>query len=66
VLPVSRTRYGPITSESCREINAMQPSLFKKAAELGATHVSAFTDKVTHLIAEDHGGAKYTASQTKV
>ncbi|XP_006458959.1 hypothetical protein AGABI2DRAFT_183783, partial [Agaricus bisporus var. bisporus H97] len=36
-----------------------KPSLFRKAAELGATHVSAFTDKVTHLIAEDHGGPKY-------
>ncbi|KAF9450451.1 hypothetical protein P691DRAFT_725915 [Macrolepiota fuliginosa MF-IS2] len=34
-------------------------SLFKKAVELGAVHVFAFTDKVTHLIAEAHGGAKY-------
>ncbi|KAF5359827.1 hypothetical protein D9756_002948 [Leucocoprinus leucothites] len=36
-----------------------KPILFKKAVELGATHVSAFTDRVTHLIAETHGGAKY-------
>ncbi|KAJ7766878.1 hypothetical protein B0H16DRAFT_374721 [Mycena metata] len=36
-----------------------KPELFKLAAELGATSVSAFTDRVTHLIAESHGGAKY-------
>jgi hypothetical protein len=30
--------------------------------ELGATSISAFTDKVTHLIANDHGGAKYMVS----
>ncbi|KAJ7047172.1 hypothetical protein C8F04DRAFT_1387638 [Mycena alexandri] len=35
------------------------PELFKLAMELGATSVSAFTDRVTHLIAENHGGAKY-------
>ncbi|KXN83795.1 S-M checkpoint control protein rad4 [Leucoagaricus sp. SymC.cos] len=36
-----------------------KPALFKKALELGATHVSAFTDRVTHLIADTHEGAKY-------
>ncbi|KAJ6531543.1 hypothetical protein B0H10DRAFT_2150634 [Mycena sp. CBHHK59/15] len=36
-----------------------KPALFKLALELGATSVSAFTDRVTHLVAEDHGGAKY-------
>ncbi|KAJ7174295.1 hypothetical protein C8R46DRAFT_1080571 [Mycena filopes] len=36
-----------------------KPELFKLALELGATSVSAFTDRVTHLIAENHGGAKY-------
>ncbi|KAK7053729.1 hypothetical protein R3P38DRAFT_2851788 [Favolaschia claudopus] len=36
-----------------------KPTLFKLALELGATTVSAFTDRVTHLIAENHGGAKY-------
>ncbi|KAF9459055.1 hypothetical protein BDZ94DRAFT_1300839 [Collybia nuda] len=36
-----------------------KPSLFKQALELGATSVSAFTDRVTHLVAVDHGGAKY-------
>ena len=34
-------------------------SLFKKATELGAKSTHAFTDKVTHLIASGHGGAKY-------
>lgn len=36
-----------------------KPTLFRKASELGATHVNAFTDRVTHLIAGAHGGAKY-------
>ncbi|KAJ7137826.1 hypothetical protein C8R44DRAFT_337819 [Mycena epipterygia] len=36
-----------------------KPALFKLALELGATSVSAFTDRVTHLVAEAHGGAKY-------
>ncbi|KAJ7179690.1 hypothetical protein C8R46DRAFT_887718 [Mycena filopes] len=36
-----------------------KPELFKLALELGATSVSAFTDRVTHLIAKKHGGAKY-------
>ncbi|KAG6900650.1 hypothetical protein C0993_006754 [Termitomyces sp. T159_Od127] len=31
----------------------------KKAVELGATTTNAFTDRVTHLVAVDHGGAKY-------
>ncbi|KAF5326928.1 hypothetical protein D9619_004298 [Psilocybe cf. subviscida] len=34
-------------------------TLFKQAVELGATCTLAFTDRVTHLIAVDHGGAKY-------
>ncbi|GLB44782.1 putative twin BRCT domain containing protein [Lyophyllum shimeji] len=34
-------------------------TLFKQALELGATSTSAFTDRVTHLVAERHGGAKY-------
>ncbi|KAG5721488.1 S-M checkpoint control protein rad4 [Termitomyces sp. T112] len=36
-----------------------KPTIFKQAVELGATTTSAFTDRVTHLIAVDHGGAKY-------
>ncbi|RXW18764.1 hypothetical protein EST38_g7083 [Candolleomyces aberdarensis] len=36
-----------------------KPALFKKALELGASTISAFTDKVTHLVAVSHGGAKY-------
>lgn len=39
-----------------------KPTLFRKASELGATHVNAFTDRVTHLIAGGHGGAKYTCA----
>jgi hypothetical protein len=39
--------------------DASQAPLFKLASELGATTVSAFTDRVTHLVAESHGGAKY-------
>ncbi|KAJ7905114.1 hypothetical protein B0H13DRAFT_2274414 [Mycena leptocephala] len=36
-----------------------KPALFKLAIELGATSVRAFTDRVTHLVVENHGGAKY-------
>ncbi|KAF6756825.1 hypothetical protein DFP72DRAFT_892416 [Ephemerocybe angulata] len=36
-----------------------KPALFKMACELGASTISAFTDKVTHLIATTHGGPKY-------
>ncbi|KAI6099787.1 hypothetical protein F5141DRAFT_1143582 [Pisolithus sp. B1] len=39
-----------------------KPTLFKKAFELGAMSNSDFTDKVTHLIANVHGGAKYTCA----
>ncbi|KAK0457641.1 uncharacterized protein EV420DRAFT_470883 [Desarmillaria tabescens] len=42
-------------------------ALFKKAIELGAQTASAFTDRVTHLVAKDHGGAKYNcALQLKI
>lgn len=37
----------------------LQPTLFKLAFELGAVSTSDFTDRVTHLIADSHGGAKY-------
>ena len=41
--------------------------MFKQAVELGATTTSAFTDRVTHLIAVDHGGAKYqVGTQTTI
>ncbi|KAK0488818.1 hypothetical protein IW261DRAFT_1414294 [Armillaria novae-zelandiae] len=44
-----------------------KPALFKKAVELGAQTASAFTDRVTHLVAKDHGGAKYNcALQLKI
>ncbi|KAH9481897.1 DNA topoisomerase 2-binding protein 1-A [Psilocybe cubensis] len=36
-----------------------KPTLFKQAVELGATCTPAFTDRVTHLVAIDHGSAKY-------
>lgn len=36
-----------------------KPGIFKQAVELGATTTSDFTDRVTHLIAAGHGGAKY-------
>jgi hypothetical protein len=39
-----------------------QPTLFKQAVELGATSLDVFTDRVTHLIAVGHGGAKYKVS----
>ncbi|KAF8151040.1 hypothetical protein B0H34DRAFT_160966 [Crassisporium funariophilum] len=38
---------------------ADKPTIFKQAVELGATCTPAFTDRVTHLVAEEHGGAKY-------
>ncbi|TEB31512.1 hypothetical protein FA13DRAFT_1663343, partial [Coprinellus micaceus] len=34
-------------------------AIFKKALELGASTTSAFTDKVSHLVAVAHGGLKY-------
>jgi hypothetical protein len=36
-----------------------QSTIFPKAGEMGASTTAAFTDYVTHLIAEEHGGAKY-------
>lgn len=33
--------------------------LYKKAEALGAAHVAAFTDKVTHLVTPEHGSQKY-------
>ncbi|KAJ7174293.1 hypothetical protein C8R46DRAFT_1080567 [Mycena filopes] len=36
-----------------------KPELSRLALELGATSVDPLTDRVTHLIAEGHGGAKY-------
>ncbi|KAF8813526.1 hypothetical protein BYT27DRAFT_7131662 [Phlegmacium glaucopus] len=36
-----------------------KPTIFKQAVELGATCTPAFTDRVTHLVATGHGGAKY-------
>ncbi|KAL0578787.1 protein kinase activating protein dpb11 [Marasmius crinis-equi] len=36
-----------------------KPGLFRQAVELGGTTSNAFTDRVTHLVAKDHGGAKY-------
>jgi len=37
-----------------------QSIIFPKAGEMGASTTAAFTDYVTHLVAEDHGGAKYS------
>ncbi|KAJ3786508.1 hypothetical protein GGU10DRAFT_310805 [Lentinula aff. detonsa] len=36
-----------------------KPGIFKQAVELGATTTSDFTTRVTHLIANEHGSAKY-------
>ncbi|KAJ7576872.1 hypothetical protein C8J56DRAFT_1031650 [Mycena floridula] len=33
--------------------------IFPKAEQLGAACISAFTDRVTHLVASEHGSAKY-------
>ncbi|THH08112.1 hypothetical protein EW146_g9100 [Bondarzewia mesenterica] len=42
-----------------------QSSLFAKAGEMGADTTSDFTDRVTHLIADDHGGAKYMCALSR-
>ena len=42
----------------------VKPTLFKQAFELGATSTSDFTDRVTHLLANSHGGAKYLVRLT--
>ena len=47
------------TSSDTHTHPSTQPTLFKMAFELGATSTSDFTDRVTHLIASSHGGAKY-------
>ncbi|KAG6853350.1 hypothetical protein C0991_005081, partial [Blastosporella zonata] len=39
-----------------------KPTLYKQAMELGAATTSAFTDRVTHLVAVEHGGAKYSCA----
>ncbi|KAG2064023.1 hypothetical protein BDR04DRAFT_1110728 [Suillus decipiens] len=39
-----------------------KPTLFRQAFELGATSTSDFTDRVTHLLANTHGGAKYACA----
>ncbi|KAI6108901.1 hypothetical protein EDD16DRAFT_1617183, partial [Pisolithus croceorrhizus] len=49
-------------SEMAPKCEYDKPTLFKKAFELGAMSNSDFTDKVTHLIANVHGGAKYTCA----
>jgi DNA replication regulator DPB11 len=36
-----------------------QSTILPKAGEMGANTTAAFTDYVTHLIADEHGGAKY-------
>ena len=36
-----------------------QSTIFPQAGEMGANTTAAFTDYVTHLIAEEPGGAKY-------
>ncbi|KAI0302600.1 hypothetical protein BC826DRAFT_985156 [Russula brevipes] len=42
-------------------------TVFPKAGEMGASTTAAFTDYVTHLIAEEHGGAKYwCAAERKI
>jgi len=48
-----------VDATSIRPMFRLQPTLFKQAVELGATCTPAFTDRVTHLVAVDHGGAKY-------
>ncbi|TRM55738.1 hypothetical protein BD626DRAFT_636522 [Schizophyllum amplum] len=62
---------GPIQDSCPRPFSGMvfcatgtldKMSLFKKATELGGKASLAFTDLVTHLIASDHGGAKYTCA----
>lgn len=37
----------------------LQSTIFPKVGEMGANTTAAFTDFVTHLIAEEHGGPKY-------
>ncbi|KAG9311103.1 hypothetical protein JVU11DRAFT_9012 [Chiua virens] len=39
-----------------------KPTLFKMAFELGAMSTNDLTDRVTHLIADSHTGAKYTCA----
>ncbi|KAL1739454.1 hypothetical protein HDZ31DRAFT_2667, partial [Schizophyllum fasciatum] len=46
----------------CATGNLDKMVLFKKAIELGAKATQAFTERVTHLIASDHGGAKYNCA----
>ncbi|EIW83796.1 hypothetical protein CONPUDRAFT_119192 [Coniophora puteana RWD-64-598 SS2] len=46
----------------CATGNMDKATVFKQAFELGASSTPDFTDRVTHLIASSHGGAKYTCA----
>ena len=45
-------------------IDTPQTALFKIALELGAEHRKDLTVDTTHLIADEHGGAKYDACES--
>ena len=51
----------PQRNPCCRTINISQTTLFKIALELGAEHRKDLTADTTHLIADEHGSAKYNA-----
>jgi hypothetical protein len=44
----------------------VKSTIFKQAVELGTTCTPAFADRVTHLVASGHGGAKYMVSLSNV
>ena len=55
-----------VGATSIRLMVRLQPTLFKQAVELGATCTPAFTDRVTHLVAVAHGGAKYMVCNLRI
>lgn len=59
VRPEQWTRSVAPSGSDTKPHTCIQPTLFKMAFELGAISTSDFTDRVTHLIATSHGGAKY-------
>ncbi|KAK7046773.1 hypothetical protein R3P38DRAFT_3346388 [Favolaschia claudopus] len=71
----ANTEEAPIASGSCPRPfkglvicatgNVDKATLSKLASDLGAASISVFTDRVTHLIAEEHGGSKYSCAMER-
>lgn len=57
-----KTRYVPTLFAEAAMPILPQREIFKIVKAMGGTHSTDFTDLTTHLIAEETGSEKYTAS----